>query len=231
VLTLTPPRIGGTADLPPTPPIPPPQLDGPLSPRDTLRLRARWLQEVGARAAIVLGRRLAAAGKLPAAAHTPHLGLQELLDLVAGGDAPVDLAARAAVEVGPPLPSEFRLTPSGAVCAVATSRVDGLGAGGGRAAGRVRHRPPPIDSDEPTVLVVPTLDPSLATALPSVAALVSETGSALSHLAILAREFGVATVVGVPDARRRFPTGARVLVDGTSGQVQRVDADTAEITR
>jgi pyruvate,water dikinase len=230
---LIPPKIGGTTDLPPAPQIRPPRPDGLLSSRETLRLRARWLQEVGARAASLLGRRLAAAGKLPAASLTPHLGLQELQDLVAGGDAPVDLTARAAVKPGPPLPSEFRLAPSGAAFAVATdpSRVDGLGAGGGRAVGSVRHRPPPIDSDEPTVLVVPTLDPSLATALPSVTALVSETGSALSHLAILARELGVATVVGVSDARRRFPTGTRVLVDGISGQVQRLDADTEEDTR
>ena len=49
------------------------------------------------------------------------------------------------------------------------------------------------------VLVVSTLDPRLAGVLDQLAGLVSETGGALSHLAILAREQGVPTVVGVPD--------------------------------
>jgi pyruvate,water dikinase len=45
----------------------------------------------------------------------------------------------------------------------------------------------------------------------------------LSHLAILAREFGVPTVVGVPDALRRFPVGRTVLVDGSTGEVSLLD--------
>ena len=58
--------------------------------------------------------------------------------------------------------------------------------------------------------------------LPALAGLVSETGSVLSHLAILARELDVATVVGVPDARRRFPAGSWVVVDGRSGEVRQL---------
>jgi pyruvate,water dikinase len=73
------------------------------------------------------------------------------------------------------------------------------------------------------VLVVRTLDPGLAGVLPSLVGRVSETGSALSHLAILARELGVATVVGVPGARQRFPVGSRVVVDGLTGQVSVLD--------
>jgi pyruvate,water dikinase len=73
--------------------------------------------------------------------------------------------------------------------------------------------------DHGAVLVVSTLDPSLAGVLPRLAGLVAETGSPLSHLAILARELGVPTVVGVPDARERFPEGAVAIVDGTSGEV------------
>jgi pyruvate,water dikinase len=69
------------------------------------------------------------------------------------------------------------------------------------------------------VLVVDMLSPGLATKLPGLAGLVSETGSSLSHLAILAREMHVPTVVAVPGARRRFPEGSRVLVDGLTGEV------------
>ena len=70
------------------------------------------------------------------------------------------------------------------------------------------------------VLVVRTLDPALAPLLPRVTGLVAQTGSPLSHLAVLAREFGVPAVVGVEDAVRRFPPGTRVTVDGGSGDVR-----------
>jgi pyruvate,water dikinase len=69
---------------------------------------------------------------------------------------------------------------------------------------------------------VRTLDPGLAAALPGLGGLVSETGSVLSHLAILARELGVPTVVGVADALNRFPAGSVVVVDGTTGDVSLV---------
>jgi pyruvate,water dikinase len=80
--------------------------------------------------------------------------------------------------------------------------------------------PPPAGA----VLVVRTLEPSLAATLPGLAGLVSETGSTLSHLAILARELSIATVVGVQDACERYPPGSTVVVDGTSGEVTLVES-------
>ena len=74
-----------------------------------------------------------------------------------------------------------------------------------------------------SVVVVRTLDPGLAPLLPRLGGLVAETGSLLSHLAILAREFGVPTAVGVEDAVKRFPAGAVVVVDGTTGEVTLAD--------
>ena len=69
-----------------------------------------------------------------------------------------------------------------------------------------------------------TLDPGLAAMLPRLGGLVAETGSVLSHLAILAREFGVPTAVAVLDAVRRFPAGSLVSVDGDSGSVSIIEA-------
>lgn len=84
---------------------------------------------------------------------------------------------------------------------------------------------PPEPGD---VLVVRTLSPTLAAHLPVVAGIVSETGSVLSHLAILAREYDVPTVVAVSDALHRFPVGTRLLVDGDSGEVRVLaESDTA----
>jgi pyruvate,water dikinase len=49
--------------------------------------------------------------------------------------------------------------------------------------------------------------------------IVAETGSVLSHLAILARESQVATVVGYARAMEDLSEGAVVEVDGDSGRV------------
>ena len=46
-----------------------------------------------------------------------------------------------------------------------------------------------------------------------------EMGGANSHGAVVAREYGIPAVVGVPDATSRIATGQRVRVDGTSGLV------------
>ncbi|MFD0906105.1 PEP-utilizing enzyme, partial [Actinomadura sediminis] len=94
-------------------------------------------------------------------------------------------------------------------------------AGGERGEGLVHAGPgePPPGA----VLVVRTLAPSLAPRLPALAWLVAETGSPLSHLAILAREMGVPTVVGLRGAVDRFPDGTRLLVDGDTGRVETPD--------
>jgi pyruvate,water dikinase len=95
--------------------------------------------------------------------------------------------------------------------------------------GTARHRLTPGTARDGHVLVTRHLDPALAPLLPSVDAVVSETGSSLSHLAILARETGVAAVVGVEDALHRFPPGTRLLVDGATGDVHRIgDGDAPE---
>jgi rifampicin phosphotransferase len=80
------------------------------------------------------------------------------------------------------------------------------------------QRPAPGD-----VLVVRTLDPGLAGVLPTLGGLIAATGSVLSHLAILAREYGVPTVVGLAGAADRFAAGTWVLIDGSTGEVTRVD--------
>jgi pyruvate,water dikinase len=78
------------------------------------------------------------------------------------------------------------------------------------------------------VLVVRNLDPALAPALGSLAALVAETGSPLSHLAILAREHHVPTVVGYVDAVDLLGEGDVVVVDGSAGTVERDGHDAGD---
>ena len=64
------------------------------------------------------------------------------------------------------------------------------------------------DAENPpnnAILVTTTLTPGLAPLLNGLEGIVAETGSVLSHLAILAREAGVATVVGYTGATSDLP--------------------------
>lgn len=69
------------------------------------------------------------------------------------------------------------------------------------------------------ILVAYRTDPGWVAALPSASALVIERGSPLTHVAIVARELGVPTVVQVKDVTKRVRTGMRIRVDGTHGTV------------
>jgi pyruvate,water dikinase len=231
VLALRPPSMGEPVALP-TPGSPASTADiDALSARDALRLRARWLQELLARSVRALGTRLADAGAVERSGLVREMTWQEVRTAVLTGVTPAELAARASCAAGPRLPVAFRLTASGAIVPSGAGRdvtAEGVPVGGGRAVGPVWSRVRP-GSPPRGVLVVKHLEPELAGVLPHVAAVVSETGSALSHLAILAREMGVPAVVAVPDARRRFPVGAQVLVDGTTGEVRIVGERSEEV--
>ena len=55
-----------------------------------------------------------------------------------------------------------------------------------------------------------------------------EEGGLLNHCSIVARELGVPSIVGVRRATRVVPVGARVTMDGASGEVR---IETEEGTR
>ncbi len=234
VLALAAPRIAASVALPPAPaPAAVPAAEGsggggldPALLREALRLRARWVQELTARVAWELGRRLVVRGLLDSPGRVAWLRLEELEAAVGTGVLPTDVGDRHAAQSAP-LPPRFRLTSSGAVVSVVEGGRKGgggpQGAGGGRGSGFVHDG---AGLPQPgAVLVVRTLDPNLAAVLPGLGGLVAETGSPLSHLAILAREMGVPTVVGVEGALTRFPPGALVLVDGVAGEVTRIDKE------
>ena len=64
-----------------------------------------------------------------------------------------------------------------------------------------------------------TTTPAWTPLFPSLAGLVTETGGILSHAAIVAREYGLPTVVGAAGATRAIPDGTRIRVDGRTGRV------------
>ena len=69
------------------------------------------------------------------------------------------------------------------------------------------------------VVVTPSTSPAFNPVLPLAGAIVTDLGGLLSHAAIVAREYGIPAVVGTGDATRRIADGARVRVDGGSGEV------------
>lgn len=69
------------------------------------------------------------------------------------------------------------------------------------------------------ILVAPTTDPGWTPLFLTAGGLVMEMGGAMAHGAIVAREYGIPAVVGVPDATSRISTGNRISVDGTAGTV------------
>jgi pyruvate,water dikinase len=79
--------------------------------------------------------------------------------------------------------------------------------------------PDTIPDGEPYVLVCPSTDPAWMPLFVRARALVMETGGMLSHGAIVAREFGLPAVAGLPDIHRLVRTGQRLHVDGSSGRV------------
>jgi len=72
---------------------------------------------------------------------------------------------------------------------------------------------------EPYILVCPSTDPAWVPLFVQARGLVMETGGVLSHGAIVAREFGLPAVAGLPDVVKRLRTGQRLRVDGANGTV------------
>ncbi len=74
------------------------------------------------------------------------------------------------------------------------------------------------------ILVVPSTDPGWTPLFLTAGALVMEMGGPNSHGAVVAREYGIPAVVGVPDATTRISTGQRITVNGAAGTVSLVSA-------
>jgi pyruvate,water dikinase len=225
VLALTAPRVAGGTTLPADAAAVYTSEDGSGGNdngilREALRLRVRWVQELSGRAAWELGVRLTSSGHLPEPELVRHMTLDHL-EAVATKRA-VLVPALVSMHnhfFGSPLPARFQLSDLGRPIRVQERRglAGGTGAGGGIASGVVTSDA--VNPPEGSILVTTTLTPGLAAVLSRLNGIVSDSGSVLSHLAILAREAGVATVVGFANATDELHDGLYVTVDGETGQV------------
>ncbi|HEX5608555.1 MAG TPA: PEP/pyruvate-binding domain-containing protein [Solirubrobacterales bacterium] len=190
------------------------------------------------------GLRLAEAGFLDDENDVVYLTVDELDAFVEGRAVSVDLAPIAAarkaeferyaeIEVA----NRFRTTGSPYVGndltempaeeaerpPAADGALRGLGCCAGVVKGPVRvifdPRGEPIENGD--ILCTVRTDPGWAALFPTISGLIVERGSALSHSAVVAREFGIPTVVGVPEVTKLLQNGETVRLDGTAGTVER----------
>lgn len=175
--------------------------------------------------------RLTEAGVLRAAEDAFWLTLPELAEVSRDGTADHGLIARRRAEFaafaaltpprvltseGEALLGEHRRgdVPAGALTGIAVSA--------GTAEGRARVVRDPGDAAlEPgDILVTAFTDPSWSPLFVAAAGLVTEVGGVMTHGAVVAREYGLPAVVGVPGATRLIADGQRIRVHGGAGWVE-----------
>ena len=103
--------------------------------------------------------------------------------------------------------------------------VEGLPVHPGVYVGPARVVDSPSDFDrikQGDVLVARNTGPAFNVILPLLGAIVTDRGGQLSHAAIVAREYGIPSVVGTKAATTTFPDGAMIRVDGETGRVELV---------
>jgi len=76
------------------------------------------------------------------------------------------------------------------------------------------------DIEEGDILVTSFTDPSWTPVFVSIKGLVTEVGGLMTHGAVIAREYGLPSVVGVENATKLIKDGERIRVHGTEGYVE-----------
>ena len=104
----------------------------------------------------------------------------------------------------------------------------GQPAGPGIAKGKarvIRKHSDLADFKHGEVLVCDAVDPNITFVIPLAAAVVERRGGMLIHGAIIAREYGLPCITGIPDATTLIETGDEITVDGYLGIVTLGDTE------
>jgi pyruvate,water dikinase len=104
-----------------------------------------------------------------------------------------------------------------------TGEVKGLAASPGVIEGPARYVASLDEFDQVEqgdILVCRMTNPAWVVLFTKISGLVTEAGGAVSHPAVVAREFGIPAVVGTSNAGERIKTGDRIRVNGSTGVVE-----------
>ncbi|MCH7965319.1 MAG: hypothetical protein IH852_15425 [Bacteroidetes bacterium] len=80
--------------------------------------------------------------------------------------------------------------------------------------------PSSVNGKSGHILVARSTDPGWIFLMVSAKGIIVEKGSVLSHSAIIGRELGIPTIIGVTDATGKIPDGAIIEMDGSNGEIQ-----------
>lgn len=83
--------------------------------------------------------------------------------------------------------------------------------------------PEDANLNEGEIMIAPFTDPGWTPLFHSAKALVMEVGGMMTHGAVVAREYGIPSVVGIDKATKVIKNGDYIRVDGTQGYVQILD--------
>ena len=101
--------------------------------------------------------------------------------------------------------------------------IKGIGASKGNVSGaaRIVDDLSNLDHIQPgEILITGNIDPGWTNVFPLLGGLITETGGLLAHGALLAREYGIPAVMGVPNAMRHFQNGDMLELDGKAGTIR-----------
>ncbi|MEM6335371.1 MAG: PEP/pyruvate-binding domain-containing protein [Bacteroidota bacterium] len=208
--------------------------------RENLRFERTRVFGLARRIFRAFGRQLYALDQLDQPDDVFYLTVDELLDVEAGRAVTANLSGLVALRrsefdayrnaAAPPdrfetrgIPYFGRLPETQAVPSEPASGDERTGLGGcpGRVRGIVRvvrdPRTETIEAGE--ILVAEHTDPGWILLFPGSAGVLVERGSLLSHAAIVSRELGIPSVVGIPGLTRWLQTGDEVEFDGSTGRV------------
>ena len=132
-------------------------------------------------------------------------------------------AHRSALAMGIFIDNLFKVPAARTPAVTAQPVLTGLPVNSGVYEGTARLVDSPADFDRVQpgdVLVTRMTSPYFTVVLPLLGAIVTDRGGQLCHAAIVAREYGIPGIVGTREATATIPDGARVRVDGTTGEVR-----------
>lgn len=192
---------------------------------------------------LAMGRHLASGGLLGTPDDVFYLEKDELREALVSDRLTVDVAERHAerdrwrgfrppATLGVPLPPEMADDPLyagffgiGADPPAGERVLRGVAGAPGVVAGRARVARTLAEADDLApgeILVCPMTSPAWTPVFATAAAVVADAGGALSHTAIVAREYGIPCVVATRIACIEISDGEWIEVDGDAGEVRRV---------